>query len=173
MDTLIILMIVFGLINLVAIALFGIVPPFLIGWIMLKKSQKLVEEARSIADGVPGLFRGGGEKLVNQTIEYLGSQKFTDHLLNVFNGSVGAKVKELKGHLTEEHSLAGLPAPVASVVGKGISGYLKDAFNIPRKTTEGAVQSLFQKKDPAGNQAKVQKALQDIGSDYQISPYEP
>jgi len=137
-------------INIVAIAFFGVVPPLVIGYLTLKKAQLMLEEAKAIRAGIPGMMKGKGKLMVDEVIVYLGSDEFLNRIRDSANGALGSKVKEVKKRLMEEHDLSGMPAPVVNVIGKGVSGYIHDYFGVPRKAAESAVAALFRKKKPAG-----------------------
>lgn len=163
---LIVVIIIVGIINLLWGAFWGVVPPFLIGCFMLKKSQLLVEEAKQIRAELPGILKGKGVTMTQEVIEYLGSEDFMFRIKQMMDGAAGREVRKVKDAIINEHDLSGMPAPVVDVIAKGASGYVKDYFGVPRKVFESALRALFRKKvDPAQSDANVLNVANELGID--------
>ena len=150
----IILLIIFTILNFLWTAFWGAIPPvfvtYIMGRIMLKKSQRLVDVALAIREELPELMKGKGKGMVDEVVAYLGSQEFLDRVRDSANGAMGREVRKVKDQIISQHDLSGLPGPAVDVVAKGAAGYLKDYLGVPKKAAEAAIKSLFRKKQPAG-----------------------
>ena len=134
------------------VAIFGVIPPFIVGHYMLRKSQLLLDEAIKIRVELPGIIKS-----------YLASEDFTKVVNNVVTGKLNYSVKEVKDNMMKEGSLNGLPPPAKAGLVKGASLFLSK-YGIPRSFTEGALSMMINKKTPA-QQAHDEALIKSYAAD--------
>jgi hypothetical protein len=141
------------------IVMAGIVPPVVTAIFTWKMAERSLKQTVAYGEGLRADFQNASQTLYEDMKGYLIADfkgTLMESIKDSINGTIGNKVRSLKGDLNNQANLEGLPQPVKSVIGKAVGGFLSD-YGLPKKGVENAINSLLNK--PSKEQVDRDRAL--------------
>jgi hypothetical protein len=135
------------IILLIGMAFFGIVPPFLVGWYIMKKGQLYAENRtnevlayarQTLSKELEEQFDMASKKLIDNAVD-----RVKESLRDSLNGYMGNKVSQLKKTITQ--NMENEAGPLGKILGDLAGSVAEDYGYGKKKIVSNGVMALFRK----------------------------